>query len=136
MNLLSERTWYTDKSSIGSLSIENIYECLTLEDTDRFLEKGGLKIPKRTAIPRGRYRIIVDWSERFQRPMPHILDVPQFTGIRFHILNTADETEGCIGVAQKRGIDVIYGSAPAFNVLFKKIFNAWTNGEEIWIEVS
>ncbi len=135
MKLLLKRTWFTDKSTQAPILINDTFECFTLEDTDRCLETGGIKIPEETAIPRGRYRVIIDWSDRFQRPMPHVLDVPQFKGIRFHILNTIDETEGCIGLGAKRGIDRLDLSAIAFNQFFKKLFNIWATGEEIWLEV-
>lgn len=135
MNLLLQRMWFTNKSAMGSLFLDDLFECYTLEDPDRFLENGGEKIPKETAIPRGTYRVIVDWSERFTRPMPHILDVPQFTGIRFHILNMSDETEGCIGLGKERGIDRLNLSAVAFNQFFKKLFNVWSTGEDVWLEI-
>lgn len=137
MNLLLNRMWPTDKSVTGCLYIDNVFEAFTLEDKDRNLESGGVKIPKETVIPKGRYKVVVDWSDRFQRPMPHILDVPQFTGIRFHVLNTVEETEGCIGLGRDRGEDnyTIINSAVAFNAFFKKLFNVWATGEEIWLEI-
>jgi hypothetical protein len=127
--------WCINETTMGALFINKLFECYTLEDADRFLETGGEKIPKQTAIPRGKYRVIVDWSERFNRPMPHLLDVPQFDGIRIHILNTSNETEGCVGVGDERTDDTLIGSTAAFNRLFKKIFNTWVSKEEIWLEV-
>jgi hypothetical protein len=131
MNLLIHSQWYTNKSTIGCLYIENIIECFTLEDVVR---EPGIKIPKYTAIPAGKYQVIVDWSKRFKRPMPHILNVPMFEGIRFHILNTAEETEGCIGLGTERGIDTIYNSAIAFDTFFEKLFNDWLK-EEVWLDI-
>jgi 4-hydroxy-2-oxoheptanedioate aldolase len=40
-------------------------------------------VPGDTAIPAGRYRIIVTESVRFHRPLPLLLDVPGFDGILF-----------------------------------------------------
>jgi Steigviridae/Suoliviridae L,D-carboxypeptidase/transpeptidase len=67
--------------------------CYTLEDTVR---PPGVKIQNRTAIPAGKYALTVDFSVRFKNMMPHILDVPMFTGIRIHSGNTDANTEGCI----------------------------------------
>lgn len=73
-----------------------------LEDVDRFLESGGIKIPKETAIPIGDYKLIIDQSERFNGLMPHILDVPQFTGVRIHWGVSELDTEGCPMIGKRR----------------------------------
>ena len=39
MKLLLERTTYTDKSTIGKLYINGVFQCFTLEDKDRQLEQ-------------------------------------------------------------------------------------------------
>ena len=59
------------------------------------IEDGSVKLPGKMAIPGGRYRLVIDWSNRFGRMMPHVLDVPQFTGIRIHSGNRREDTEGC-----------------------------------------
>lgn len=66
-----------------------------LEDTDRKLETGGEKVYKKTAIPRGIYEIGITWSNRFQRFMPEIFNVPQFSGVRIHGGNSEVDTDGC-----------------------------------------
>ena len=77
--------------TFGRLYINGLFECHTLEDVDRLLEKGGTKIPGETAIPRGEYKVIIDWSNRFKKEMMHVLDVPQFAGIRIHAGNYAGQ---------------------------------------------
>jgi hypothetical protein len=37
-----------------------------------------------TAIPAGRYRVIINRSERFGRMLPRLLEVPGFDGILIH----------------------------------------------------
>jgi len=82
--LVLTRITFTDNSTIGELTIDGKFICYILEDKDRKLESGGKKIFGETAIPRGTYEIIINWSNRFQRQMPLLLNVPQFEGIRIH----------------------------------------------------
>jgi len=85
--------------TIGSLHIvDDVDEtpfCFTLEDRDRHLETGGKKVDKETAIPLGVYTVRMGESPHFGH-VPFVLDVPQFTDIRIHAGNTAENTEGCI----------------------------------------
>ena len=74
----------TPTRMFGKLFIDGRYFGETLEDTDREIEKGGVKVYGESAIPRGRYPVIVSMSRRFGREMPEVLDVPQFSGIRIH----------------------------------------------------
>lgn len=74
MKLTLKRKWFTDKSTIGELYIEDVYECFTLEDVYR---AEGDKVYGETAIPNGRYIVVVDWSTHFKRFMPHLLNVPK-----------------------------------------------------------
>jgi hypothetical protein len=85
------RKEFTDRSTIGELHVNGVFECFTLEDTVR-----PVKIKGETAIPEGRYEVVVNFSERFQRPLPLLLNVPNFEGVRIHPGNTDKDTEGCI----------------------------------------
>lgn len=100
---IAKRETYT----IGRLAINGIYFCDTLEPTWRDIGVGrpGRKVMGRTAIPEGRYPLVVTFSPRFKRWLPLLLNVPQFSGIRIHSGNTADDTEGCIlpGLNTSRG---------------------------------
>ena len=100
---IAKRETYT----IGRLAINGIYFCDTLEPTWRDIGVGrpGRKVMGRTAIPEGRYPLVVTFSPRFKRWLPLLLHVPQFSGIRIHSGNTADDTEGCIlpGLNTSRG---------------------------------
>lgn len=132
MELRLIRRWFSDDCTIGTLYVGNLWECYTLEDLVR---EPGVKAPKETAIPYGRYRVVIDWSNRFQRMMPHVLDVPMFSGIRIHAGNTDEDTEGCILVGRERGEECIRLSRMAFNDLFAKIIAARDREEEIWLSV-
>jgi len=107
------RTWKTDKSTIGELYVNFKRFCFTLEDVVRTQKIFGV-----TAVPAGTYKVKITDSKRFKKPMPEIMNVPGYAGIRIHVLNTAEETEGCIGVGLTRGKDFIGKSKPAFDMLF------------------
>lgn len=113
-DVILRRRWYTDRSTIGALSFGD-FACFTLEDRVR---APGVKIQDRTAIPAGRYRVVVNFSQRFQRRMPLLLDVPMFSGIRIHSGNTAADTRGCILVGEWRAPDWVGESRHAFLRLF------------------
>lgn len=129
VRLKLNRIQFTEKSTIGELRVdddENRF-CFTLEDMVR---PPGVKIAGKTAIPAGNYEIIINWSQRFKRPMPLLLDVPNFKGVRIHAGNTSEDTEGCILVGFNRSPDFVGNSRAAFDTLFAVISRA-TNEEEI-----
>ena len=103
--------------TIGKLYIDGKYECYTLEDAVR-----NNKIQDVTAIPTGEYKLVIDASTRFKRDMPHILNVPNFTGVRIHSGNTSKDTEGCILLGTTwSGGDFISQSKTAFDKFFTKL---------------
>ncbi len=137
MKLLLLRTVFNAKSTFGELFVDGKYQCFVLEDTDRRLEAGGVKVYGKTAIPRGTYQIIVDRSQRFKRELPLLLDVPQFQGIRIHAGNKPEDTEGCLipGLKTQPEKDWISNSMAAFDALFHKIRAAHLGKQKITIEV-
>ena len=89
--------------TIGRLSINGHYICDTLEPTDRGLEQNmtldeikSVKIKGKTAIPAGRYKVIMSYSPKFKKTLPLLLNVPAFSRILIHAGNTAKDTQGCI----------------------------------------
>lgn len=110
----------------------------TDEDEDRFLETGKQeKVHGRTAIPRGRYRVITSYSPHFGRVLPELLSVPHFSGIRIHGGNTAEDSEGCILLGRVRTRTGIAQCADLVQRLIDLIDEAWeTSRTETWIEVS
>jgi len=117
MNLSLIRKYEFKNCVLGELYLDGGFECFTLEDVERLEKVAG-----KTAIPRGTYKMIIDYSNRFKRLMPHILDVPGFEGIRIHPGNTEADTEGCILVGKERLSAMIGHSREAFNELMLKIF--------------
>lgn len=131
MKLKLIRDTFTDKTTIGKMFVDEVYECNTLEDVVR----KGAKVYGKTAIPEGIYPVILDFSNKYQKVMPHVLDVPNFAGIRIHAGNDQDDTEGCILVGRGRKIDWISQSKIAFDTLFQKLEDAYDRKEKITIEV-
>lgn len=131
MELVLNRLIFTNKTTIGELFLNKKFECYTLEDVIR-----NEKINGETAIPKGSYKVIIDRSIRFGRDMPHIIDVPNFTGIRIHAGNTHKDTKGCILVGKFKGNNYIANSVLAFESLFQKMKDAISNKEEITININ
>jgi hypothetical protein len=132
MKLTLQREPSTAACTIGRLSIDGKPECWTLEDIVR---PPRVKVAGKTAIPPGTYTVVVSMSPRFGVRLPQLLDVPNFTGIRIHPGNTADNTEGCILVGTDRGKNAILRSRAAFGTLLAKLEAAQARDEEITIEV-
>ena len=136
IELLLVREIFASQYTHGRLFVDNVFECYTLEDTDRYLEdERNKKVYGQTAIPIGDYKVIINKSVRFGKMMPLLLNVPQFTGIRIHSGNTAENTEGCILVGQTRGNSTILSSRNAFSRLFTKMVEAQRRGEELSIKI-
>lgn len=125
-----------DISTEGTMLVDGVFQCFTLEPVDRHLEVNpNAKVFGQTAIPRGVYPVIIDYSNHFARNLPHILNIPNFAGVRIHPGNWAKDTEGCTLVGQTRGEDFIGSSVAAFDALFPKIEAAIAAGEPITYEV-
>jgi hypothetical protein len=131
MELKLVRNTFTDESTIGDLYIGEKWECYTLEDKVR-----PKKIKGETAIPAGRYKVVITYSNRFKRNLPLLLNVPGFEGVRFHAGNTKKDTHGCPLVGRTKSKDFIGESRAAFAQLYKKIEAALNRKEEVWVTIS
>lgn len=105
--LILDRIFKGPDYTIGKLYIDGEYFCDTLEDTVR-----DKKIPNKTAIPAGTYKVIVNTSPRFKRLLPRLLDVPGFEGILIHRGNTPEDTSGCILVGENKVKGKVINSTP------------------------
>ena len=121
--------------TIGKMYVDSVFSSYTLEDVDRQLESGGTKIKGQTAIPKGSYKVVIDFSNRFQKQMMHVLNVPGFEGIRIHAGNTDKDTEGCILLGKVRSDNAVFNSREAVNALFDKVRAAIDAGQEVNLEV-
>ena len=104
--------------------LEGVYFCDTLEPTWRDYRHGGRKIKGRSAIPEGRYPVVITWSEKMKQWLPLLVNVPMFSGIRIHAGNTAEDTQG-----------MVLNSRTWLKRLKDKIVEAKERGEAVWITV-
>ena len=128
--------------TIGRVYVDGEYFCDSLEDKDRGLTQKmtlqqikALKVYGETAIPTGTYRITYTYSPKFKRNLPLVNDVKGFDGIRVHPLNTAAESEGCIGLGEKKVNGKIINSRVWCERLNEKILAAIGKKEEIILVV-
>lgn len=115
MKLEVKRHFKGPQYTIGRMYADGVYLCDTLEDTVR---PDGQKIAGQTAIPTGTYPVRITYSPRFKKMLPMLDNVPNFTGVRIHTGNTAEDTEGCILVGYNRVKGRVCDSRAAFRRLF------------------
>ena len=135
MELKLNRIFLGSSATIGELLVNDKHLCDTLEDRVR---PEGEKVYGKTAIPEGTYEVKLTYSPRFKKILPEILNVPNFSGIRIHSLNKAEESEGCIGVGEWNGKDTnwISNSRIAFNELMSLLQKAADNKEKVAITIN
>jgi hypothetical protein len=96
--------------TFGKLYKGGVYLCETLEDEVR---KDGEYVEDATAIPYGRYRMSITYSNRFKKQMILITNVRgskilyhgypiDSCGIRVHGGNDENDTEGCVLAGKTR----------------------------------
>ena len=108
MNLKLFRSDYYDDTTISLIQSGEKFLGYCLEDVVR---PSGVKVNGKTAIPAGKYEVIVTMSNRFKREMPLLVNVPNFEGIRIHGGNTHADTDGCLLIAKNRvGSRTVQGS--------------------------
>lgn len=142
MNLILKRTDFTDKSTIGELTINGKFICYVLEDKDRGLkdsmdvkEIAMLKLYGVTAIPYGTYKVDLTMSARFKKILPILYKVKGYEGIRIHSGNTAEHSLGCLIVGRKKGVDKVSESLLAMGDLMSILEHVPVN-EEITITIT
>lgn len=155
MELKVHRMEKTLKSSIGRFVVGGTQIGWSLEDRDRGLKESmsleeirQIKVKGETAIPKGRYKVILAKSEKFKNKpwaktydgmLPLLVDVPGYSGVMIHTGNTPEDTLGCVIVAKeidKKTPDRVLRSTDCFNELMSQhLVPAWKRGEPIWITV-
>lgn len=119
MEILVKRIAKRENYTIGKMYIDGIYFADTLEDKDRDLKQDmpleeikKIKISGETAIPTGKYKVIVNVSPKFKRSLPRLINVPGFEGVLIHRGNTPADTAGCILVGENKIKGKVINSTP------------------------
>ena len=134
MLLEVKRLYKKDTYTIGVLMVDGEKFSDTLEDKVRDL-KSEKKVYGETAIPAGKYKVVMSMSSKFKRVMPYLENVPQFTGIMIHLGNTIKDTLGCILVGENKKKGQLVNSRKYSDELNKRINEAIERKEQVWIEV-
>lgn len=133
-----KRIIYQPQITIGILRVRGDFECFIAEDFVR--PEGAEKVPGRTAIPVGRYPLVITESPKFKRLLPLVMNVPGFTGVRIHTGNDEHDTEGCPVVGRKLrhseagAVNGVLESKLAFDPLFAKL-QAFLRHDECFLDV-
>lgn len=140
MEFLLTRNLFGERTTISDVTVNGRHLCYVLEDAVRQRDGepvSAWKVKGETAIPTGRYEIVIDVSTRFGKMMPHLLNVDGFYGVRIHPGNTEVDTEGCL----LPGTDIgpakvsVMNSRAAFDVWFRLLTQTLNSGERCFITV-
>lgn len=147
------------KATISDLFVDGARECFVLEDKVREIPGWPVaewKIPKVTAIPSGRFRLVPVWSPKHACYVPLVTNVPGYTAVEIHWGNRDTDTEGCLltGRTHPEHKDFIGESNLAWDALMPKLEHAWglrrmaedvrhkptayeraTDGEDVWLTI-
>lgn len=136
------RIYFSPTYTIGKLFVNGSLFCDTIEDKNRDINKDGdlndlneAKVMHKTAIPYGRYEVIVNMSGRFKRMLPRLLNVPHFDGILIH--NGKDETSssGCIILGENKEKGKVLNSTFYMNKLTDYLLTEQKKGNKIFINI-
>lgn len=129
----------TKNYTAGRMYANGVFLCYTLEDEVRELDFTPVrewKVPAQTAIPRGRYRVVMSMSPKFGRMLPEVQGVVGFTGVRMHRGNKTEHTEGCLLLGMSDGNDQdawLGNSVQAENFVIARIENAISEGKKVYV---
>ena len=152
MELVLKRTFKGPDYTIGQLYVNGVYECDTLEDTDRGLtsdmtvqEIASKKLYGETAIPTGTYKIDMNtvspkfkdrsWAKFCEGKLPRLLEVKGYSGVLIHVGNKPADTLGCILVGNNKIKGQLINSTFTFQQLYYLMLGASVRGESLTIKI-
>lgn len=132
MELISFRKWYTDKTTISELYIDQAVQplCFMLEPTIR----AGADPRGIVAIPDGRYEITLYDSPHFNMKVPLLGNVPGHQYVEIHPGNFERDTHDCLLPGLVKDVDSVSQSRSAFNLLFPLIDHILTT-KQVFITI-
>lgn len=140
MEIRVKRIARKDGYTIGQMSLNGDYFCDTLEDTDRGLKDTmqvneilAKKVKGQTAIPTGKYDVILTFSPRFKRVLPLLLNVKGYEGVRAHAGNQNKDTEGCLLVGENKVKGQVINSRATLERLMSVLLECEKRKEKVTI---
>jgi len=138
MEITLQRKIHNATSTEGNLLINGKWFCHTIEDVVRAKPgewEPSLKVYGKTAIPYGRYPVLVTWSNRFNRMLTGIFNVPDFEGIRIHNGTSEASSSGCVIVSYKDAKGSLINDKGAMNDLCNMVTKAQKT-EKIYLTIT
>jgi hypothetical protein len=142
MELKVHRRFRAETYTIGTMYLDGLRFCDTLEDTDRGLRSdmplSEIKAKKKygiTAIPTGRYKIKMSYWAKYRNYYPELCNVPGFTSILIHGGKNASATLGCVLVGENKIKGGLINSGDYMAALRPLIDATIKAGKEVWITI-
>ncbi len=135
VNALLQRFHTTDDDTLGLLFLERQFMGFVPED-----QKQQVKVKGETRIPAGRYQLVLENSPKYGPKTITVSKVPDFSFIRVHVMNTDDDTEGCIGPGydchfNPKGQSSTGRSIAAVKGFYDSVLPLIEQGDEVWLTV-
>lgn len=108
--------------------------CYTVEDEDRRLEDGGVKVYGRTAMPLGRYRL-TPYASPKHGAVPLFNAVPGFKFCEIHKGNAAENLLGCVAVGERRLSDGVARCQPALDAVMGELRRQTKAGRAVYCTI-
>ena len=130
MNLHLVRYQFSEKSTIGKLDIDGVFQCYTLE------RPIGTNRPNLDAIPEGSYKVTERESHHFGHTVLGLCDVPGRIDVEIHTGNVPSDVRGCIIVGDTASTDFVGNSESAFGKLMVRFRDPATiQIESIYLDI-
>lgn len=102
------RFLFDNKYTMSRVYVDGEFFCFGLEPYDASITTetpietiSELKTKyDKIAIPIGTYNLIYNWSNKYKKKLPLILDTPGFRGVRIHSGNKVEDTLACLLVGK------------------------------------
>lgn len=138
MNIKIFRYSIQNKTTLGVLTINDEFQCYTLENSKLKIGKGKYKIDYRKV---GRFHL--NYSKRFSKSHKGMLEIKNVKGRKYiliHTGNKVEHTKGCIltGNAANNNLikkGFVEDSTNAYRKLYEVISGALEKKEEVTIEI-
>lgn len=153
MKLKLERRYKGATYTIGTLYVDGVRFCDTLEDKDRGLDASmseanikHYKVYGKTAIPTGTYKVSMSevspkfksrsWAKKYGGIVPRLIGVKGFSGVLIHPGNTEADTLGCILVGENKVVGQVINSQQTwFRMMDNYLIPARQRGETIYLTI-